>query len=50
MLDLSAEPLIRAADLPQGYLAPGADPLEQTSRQALQPCFAERLWAQIFSR
>jgi len=30
VLDLSAEPLVRAPDLPQGYLAPGADPLEQS--------------------
>ena len=29
VLDLSAEPLVRVPDLPQGYLAPGADPLEQ---------------------
>jgi ferredoxin len=29
ILDLSREPLIRVADLPQGYLAPGADRLEQ---------------------
>ena len=29
VLDLSPEPLIRVPDLPQGYLAPGADPLEQ---------------------
>ena len=29
VLDLSAEPLLRVAHLPQGYLAPGADPLEQ---------------------
>jgi ferredoxin len=29
VLDLSAEPLIRAQDLPQGYLAPGADPMKQ---------------------
>jgi ferredoxin len=29
VLDLSAEPLLRTPDLPQGYLAPGADPLEQ---------------------
>ena len=29
VLDLSAEPLLRVPDLPQGYLAPGADPLEQ---------------------
>ncbi len=29
VLDLSAQALIRTAQLPQGYLAPGADPLEQ---------------------
>jgi ferredoxin len=29
VLDLSREPLIRMPDLPQGYAAPGADPLEQ---------------------
>lgn len=29
VLDLSPEPLLRVAHLPQGYLAPGADPLEQ---------------------
>ena len=29
ILDLSREPLIRLPDLPQGYAAPGADPLEQ---------------------
>jgi len=29
VLDLSAEPLIRVPDLPQGYAAPGNDPLEQ---------------------
>src|SRR6267378_1873065 len=29
VLDLSTPPLIKAAQLPQGYLAPGADPLEQ---------------------
>jgi ferredoxin len=29
VLDLSPEPLLRLPDLPQGYLAPGADPLEQ---------------------
>jgi ferredoxin len=29
ILDLSAEPLLRQPDLPQGYLAPGKDPLEQ---------------------
>jgi len=29
VLDLSAEPLLRMPDLPQGYLAPGKDPLEQ---------------------
>jgi ferredoxin len=29
VLDLSAQPLIKTPQLPQGYLAPGADPLEQ---------------------
>ena len=29
VLDLSNEPLLRMSELPQGYLAPGADPLEQ---------------------
>ncbi len=29
VLDLGLEPLIRLAQLPQGYLAPGGDPLEQ---------------------
>lgn len=29
VLDLSPEPLIRLHELPQGYLAPGRDPLEQ---------------------
>jgi ferredoxin len=29
VLDLSRQPLINLAQLPQGYLAPGADPLEQ---------------------
>src|SRR6185503_11479650 len=29
VLDLSREPLIRLSELPQGYLAPGDDPLEQ---------------------
>jgi ferredoxin len=29
VLDLSREPLIRVPQLPQGYLAPGDDPLEQ---------------------
>jgi len=30
VMDLSAEPLLRTPDLPQGYAAPGADPLEQS--------------------
>ena len=30
VLDLSATPLLRVPDLPQGYLAPGSDPLEQS--------------------
>jgi ferredoxin len=29
VLDLSVQPTLRTAQLPQGYLAPGADPLEQ---------------------
>ncbi len=29
VLDLSREPLLHTPDLPQGYAAPGADPLEQ---------------------
>ena len=29
VLDLSREPLVRTHELPQGYLAPGDDPLEQ---------------------
>ncbi len=29
VLDLSREPLLRMPDLPQGYFAPGPDPLEQ---------------------
>jgi len=29
VLDLSRQPLIRVGELPQGYLAPGDDPLEQ---------------------
>ena len=29
VLDLSAEALVRTPDLPQGYAAPGSDPLEQ---------------------
>jgi len=29
VLDLSRQPLLAMPDLPQGYLAPGADPLEQ---------------------
>ncbi|MBI3376347.1 MAG: 4Fe-4S binding protein [Betaproteobacteria bacterium] len=34
VLDLSDEPAIRAPDLPQGYLAPGRDPLEQSHAAA----------------
>jgi len=30
VLDLSVEPLLRTPDLPQGYLAPGGDPLDQS--------------------
>jgi ferredoxin len=30
VLDLSAEPLLRMSEPPQGYLAPGRDPLEQS--------------------
>ena len=30
VLDLSAKPLLRTPELPQGYAAPGADPLEQS--------------------
>lgn len=30
VLDLSAEPLVRTHEPPQGYAAPGADPLEQS--------------------
>ncbi len=30
VLDLCAEPLVRRHELPQGYAAPGADPLEQS--------------------
>ncbi len=30
VLDLSAKPILRQPDLPQGYAAPGADPLEQS--------------------
>ena len=29
ILDLSREPVLKTPDLPQGYFAPGADPLEQ---------------------
>jgi ferredoxin len=36
VLDLSREPLLRTPQLPQGYAAPGADPLEQAlAAQAL---------------
>lgn len=30
VFDLSAEPLVRTPELPYGYVAPGADPLEQS--------------------
>jgi len=30
VLDLSAKPILKLPDLPQGYAAPGADPLEQS--------------------
>jgi len=44
VLDLSSEPLLRTPDLPQGYAAPGADPLEQAlaaiARNRQQPSAA----------
>ena len=39
ILDLSREPLLRTADLPQGYLAPGPDPLRQALAAQKLPSF-----------
>ncbi len=39
VLDLSREPLLKTPDLPQGYLAPGADPLEQALAAQKLPQF-----------
>ncbi len=42
VLDLSRQPLIRLPELPQGYAAPGADPLEQAlAAQALAALVGE---------
>jgi ferredoxin len=42
VLDLSREPLLRMPQLPQGYAAPGADPLEQAlAAQALAALIGE---------
>jgi ferredoxin len=42
VLDLSREPVLRRHDLPQGYAAPGADPLEQAlAAQALAALVGE---------
>jgi len=42
VLDLSREPLLRTPQLPQGYAAPGADPLEQSlAAQALAALVGE---------
>jgi ferredoxin len=42
VLDLSREPLLRTPQLPQGYVAPGADPLEQAlAAQALTALVGE---------
>jgi ferredoxin len=42
VLDLSREPLLRMPQLPQGYAAPGADPLEQAlAAQALAALVGE---------
>ncbi|HET9734903.1 MAG TPA: 4Fe-4S binding protein [Burkholderiales bacterium] len=42
VLDLSREPLLRTPQLPQGYAAPGADPLEQAlAAQALTALVGE---------
>jgi len=37
VLDVSPEPLLRTPDLPQGYFAPGADPLQQALAAAKLP-------------
>jgi ferredoxin len=37
VLDLSPEPLLRVPDLPQGYFAPGTDPLQQALVAAKLP-------------
>jgi ferredoxin len=37
VLDLSPEPLLRVPDRPQGYFAPGADPLQQALAAAKLP-------------
>ena len=39
ILDLSREPVLKTPDLPQGYLAPGADPLEQALAAQKLPQF-----------
>ena len=39
ILDLSREPVLRTADLPQGYFAPGDDPLEQALAAQKLPQF-----------
>jgi ferredoxin len=42
VLDLSREPLLRTPELPQGYAAPGGDPLEQAlAAQALSALVGE---------
>ena len=39
ILDLSREPVLKTPDLPQGYFAPGADPLEQALAAQKLPQF-----------
>ena len=39
IFDLSREPVLQTPDLPQGYLAPGADPLEQALAAQKLPQF-----------